>query len=164
MINYKLNALKKAIYSSASRESRSENDSEGSQSKKLKTEPKSRKPSMVKTPKPVIQVVDSSPVSTSSNTELEQTEPKQTEQIETDAAIALALQMENVDNTYAALFTVDDQLEELSTNEETCSDDAVEMSSTSGKDDAQTPTIEAVVTELAQQVDFSNIIISKRML
>ena len=88
---------------------------------------------------------------------LEQTEPKQTEQIETDAAIALALQMENVDNTYAALFTVDDQLEELSTNEETCSDDAVEMSSTSGKDDAQTPTIEAVVTELAQQVDFSNI-------
>ena len=82
--------------------------------------------------------------------------PKQTEQIETDAAIALALQMENVDNTYAALFTVDDQTEELSTNEETYSDDAVEMS-TPGKDDAQTPTIEAVVTELAQQVDFNNI-------
>ncbi|CAB3981435.1 Hypothetical predicted protein [Paramuricea clavata] len=117
LINYKLTALKKAIYSSPSCESQ---------------------------------------VSTSSDTELEQTEPKQTEQIETDAAIALALQMENVDNTYAALFTVDDQLEELSTNEETCSDDAVEMS-TSGKDDAQTPTIEAVVTELAQQVDFSNI-------
>ena len=157
LINYKLTALKKAIYSSPSCESQGESDSEGSQSKKLKTEPKRRKPSMVKTQKPVIQVVDSSPVSTSSNTELEQTEPKQTEQIETDAAIALALQMENVDNTYAALFTVDDQLEELSTNEETCSDDAVEMSSTSGKDDAQTPTIEAVVTELAQQVDFSNI-------
>ena len=163
MINYKLNALKKAIYSSASSESRGENDSEGSQSKKLKTEPKSRKPSMVKTQKPVIQVVDSSPVSTSSNTELEQTEPKHTEQIEMDAAIALALQMENVDNTYAALFTVDDQLEELSTNEEIYSDDAVEMS-TPGKDDDLTPTIEAVVTELAQQVDFSNIIISKCML
>jgi hypothetical protein len=163
LINYKLNALKKAIYSSASRESRSENDSEGSQSKKLKTEPKSRKPSMVKTPKPVIQVVDSSPVSTSSNTELEHTEPKHTEQIEMDAAIALALQMENVDSIYAALFTVDDQLEELPTNEDTYSDHAVEMS-TPGKDDDLTPTIEAVVTELAQQVDFSNIIISKRML
>jgi hypothetical protein len=100
---------------------------------------------MVKTQKPVIQVVDSSPVSTSSNTELEQAEPKQTDQIETDAAVALALQMKNVDNTYAALFTVDDQLEELSNNEETYSDDAVEMS-TPGKDDALTPTIEAVVT------------------
>jgi hypothetical protein len=111
---------------------------------------------MVKTPKPVIQVVASSPVSTSSNTELEHTEPKHTEQIEMDAAIALALQMENVDNIYAALFTVDDQLEELPTNEDTYSDDAVEMS-TPGKDDDLTPTIEAVVTELAQQVDFSNI-------
>jgi hypothetical protein len=76
LINYKLTALKKAIYSSPSSESRGESDSEGSQSKKLKTEPKSRKPSMVKTQKPVI---DSSPANISSNAELEQTEPKQTE-------------------------------------------------------------------------------------
>ena len=105
--------------------------------------------------KPEIQVVVPDPASalSSSNTELEQiieqTELKPTEQTATDAAIALAWQMENVDNTYAALFTVDDQPEELSANEEMCSDGAVEMSALS-EDDAQTPTTEAVVTELAQ--------------
>ena len=158
LFKYKLHTLKEAMYSSAS----SGSDSEGtSQYKKLKTEPNSHRPSMDERWKPEIQVVpDPASASSSSNTELEQileqTELKPTEQIATDAAIALALQMENVDNTYAALFTVDDQPEELSANEEMCSDAAVEMSALS-EDDAQTPTIEAVVTELAQQVDLSNI-------
>ena len=158
LFKYKLHTLKEAMYSSAS----SGSDSEGtSQYKKLKTEPNSHRPSMDERRKPEIQVVpDPASALSSSNTELEQileqTELKPTEQIATDAAIALALQMENVDNTYAALFTVDDQPEELSANEEMCSDGAVEMSALS-EDDAQTPTIEAVVTELAQQVDLSNI-------
>ena len=62
--------------------------------------------------KPDIQVVvpDPASASSSSNTELEQileqTELKPTEQIATDAAIALALQMENVDNTYATLLMI----------------------------------------------------------
>ena len=90
-----------------------------------KTEPNSHRSSMDERRKPDIQIVVSDPASalSPSNTELEQileqTELKPTEQIATDAAIALALQMENVHNTYAALFTaVDDQPEELSANEE----------------------------------------------
>ena len=124
------------MYSSAS----SGSDSEGtSQYKKLKTEPNSHRPSLDERWKPDIQVVVPNPASASSSSNaepeqiLEQTELKPTEQIVTDAAIALALQMENVDNTYAALFTVDDQpdLEELSANEEMCSDGAVEIEITS---------------------------------
>ena len=122
------------MYSSAS----SGSDSEGiSQYKKLKTEPNSHRPSLDERRKPDIQVVvpDPASASSSSNSEpeqiLEQTELKPTEQIVTDAAVALALQMENVDNTYAALFTVDDQPEELSANEEMCSDGAVEIEITS---------------------------------
>ena len=44
----------------------------------------------------------------------------------------------------------------MSANEKICSDGAIELSALS-EDDPQTPTIEAVVTELAQQVDLSNI-------
>ena len=152
LFNYKLHALKETIYSSAS----SESDSEGSQLKKLKTELKSHKPVMRKIGKPDIQVVGSTSRKPELELTIEETEPKQNEQIESDAAIALALQMENVDNTYAALFTVDDHPEELSPNEEIYSDDAVEMSTT-GEADAYTPTIEAVVTELAQQVNLCSI-------
>ena len=54
LINYKLTALKKSIYSSTSNESDSE---------------ESHKPTVVKTQKPVIQVVDPSPASTSSKTD-----------------------------------------------------------------------------------------------
>ena len=101
LFKYKLHALKEAMFSSAS----SGSDSEGtSQYKKLKTEPNSHRPSMDERRKPDIQVVVPDPASTlsSPNTELEQIleqkELKPTEQIATDAAIPLALQMENVDN------------------------------------------------------------------
>ena len=78
--------------------------------------------------------------------------------VETDAALALALQMGNMDNTYAALFTVDDQKQELYTTEEVNSDEIEMFVPNQGDGEDQTiPTAEDVLTELAQQVDISNI-------
>ena len=135
--------LKESLYSS------SKSNKEESQSKKLKVESKSRHvPLEIKTLKPIVGAGTSSNSSrTSSNTER-----KPSEQIEKDAAIALALQMENVDNMYAALFTIDDEQVELSTNEEINSDDSLEMFVPNKEDnDVQTtPSVESVVQELAQ--------------
>lgn len=137
--SYKLTLLKETIISS-------ESDDEGSQCKKLKTELTSLEPSTSNALKPILGL---GPPTTACNTE----------QMETDAALALALQMENVDNTYAALFTVDDQKQELSTTEEVNSDEEIQMFVPNQGDgeDQTIPTAEDVLTELAQQVDISNI-------
>ena len=105
--SYKLTLLKETIISS-------ESDEEGSQCKKLKTESTSLEPSTSKALKPILEL--GTPTTACS-----------IEQIETDAALALTLQMETVDNTYAALFTVDDQKQELSTTEEVNSDEKMQM-------------------------------------
>lgn len=137
---YKLSLLKEVVLSSDS-------ESEGNQHKKIKTEPTGLEPSTSKS----LQTTNDEPLKIAT--------PCDTEQIETDAALALALQMQNVDNTYASLFTVDDVSEELAANEEHVPDEEIQTSIAQQEDDhGQTcPTIEGVLTELSEQIDHSNI-------
>ena len=130
----------------------SDSESEGCQSKKIKTEPTGREPSTSKA------------METANDDPLHITTPCDnscdTEQMEADAALALALQMENVDNTYASLFTVDDysqEDQELAANEEHIPDEVIQTSFGNQEDDHYCPTIEDVLTELSEQVDHSNI-------
>ena len=145
--NYKLSLLKEVIVSSDS-------ESEGCQRKKIKTEPTGFEPSTSK----AMETVNNDPLQTATPCDTS----CNTEQMETDAALALALQMENVDNTYASLFTVDDcsqEVQELVANEELVPDEVIQTSFGNQEGDhSQTcPTIEDVLTELSEQVDHSNI-------
>ena len=145
--NYKLSLLKEVIVSSDS-------ESEGCQRKKIKTEPTGFEPSTSK----AMETVNNDPLQTATPCDTS----CNTEQMETDAALALALQMENVDNTYASLFTVDDcsqEDQELVANEELVPDEVIQTSFGNQEGDhSQTcPTIEDILTELSEQVDHSNI-------
>ena len=111
--NYELSLLKEVSESS-------NGESEGCQRKKIKTDSTGLEPSLSKS----METANDYPLQITTTCD----NSFDIEQMEADAALALALQMKNVDSTYASLFTVDAysyEDQELAANEELVRDQVI---------------------------------------